>query len=163
MWWARQQSALLQRNASPTDAVSVLSSVWQGVCEAQATVDAVTRHHHAELASWLGVCERVVPQAACGFSAHCRPPTAFRQGDGSLLRRRPFAPRTCMLTSLPPPGRGTRAATTTGLGDHAYVLPLLYSLLAGLSTGIGGLLCLLVIRESCAWGVEKERTPGERR
>ena len=32
----------------------------------------------------------------------------------------------------------------TGLGDHAYVLPLLYSLLAGLSTGIGGLLCLLV-------------------
>jgi len=31
-----------------------------------------------------------------------------------------------------------------GLGDHAFVLPLLYSMLAGLSTGIGGLLCLLI-------------------
>jgi len=59
-------------------------STAQGVCVAQDTVDAVARHHHAELASWLG------------------------------------------------------------LGDHAYVLPLLYSLLAGLSTGIGGLLCLLL-------------------
>jgi len=31
-----------------------------------------------------------------------------------------------------------------GFGDHAFVLPLLYSMLAGLSTGIGGLLCLLI-------------------
>jgi len=31
-----------------------------------------------------------------------------------------------------------------GLGSHEFVLPLLYSLLAGLSTGIGGLLCLLL-------------------
>lgn len=35
-------------------------------------------------------------------------------------------------------------AQQMGLGDHAYVLPLLYSMLAGLSTGIGGLLCLLL-------------------
>ena len=33
-------------------------------------------------------------------------------------------------------------AEQLGFGNHAYVLPLLYSLLAGLSTGIGGLLCL---------------------
>ena len=35
-------------------------------------------------------------------------------------------------------------AVRMGLGSHAYVLPLVYSLLAGLSTGIGGLLCLPV-------------------
>ena len=35
-------------------------------------------------------------------------------------------------------------AQQLGLGSHEYVLPLLYSLLAGLSTGIGGLLCLLL-------------------
>ena len=35
-------------------------------------------------------------------------------------------------------------ASRLGLGDHAYVLPLVYSLLAGLSTGIGGMLCLLL-------------------
>jgi len=35
-------------------------------------------------------------------------------------------------------------AQQLGLGSHAYVLPLLYSMLAGLSTGIGGLLCLLM-------------------
>ena len=35
-------------------------------------------------------------------------------------------------------------AQQLGLGSHAYVLPLLYSMLAGLSTGIGGLLCLLI-------------------
>ena len=35
-------------------------------------------------------------------------------------------------------------AQQLGLGDHAFVLPLLYSLLAGLSTGIGGLFCLLL-------------------
>jgi hypothetical protein len=33
-------------------------------------------------------------------------------------------------------------AEQLGFGSHAYVLPLLYSMLAGLSTGIGGLLCL---------------------
>lgn len=35
-------------------------------------------------------------------------------------------------------------AEQMGFGSHAFVLPLLYSLLAGLSTGIGGLLCLLL-------------------
>jgi ZIP family zinc transporter len=35
-------------------------------------------------------------------------------------------------------------AEQMGLGSHAYVLPLLYSMLAGLSTGVGGLLCLLM-------------------
>lgn len=35
-------------------------------------------------------------------------------------------------------------AEQMGLGAHAWLLPLLYSLLAGLSTGIGGMLCLLL-------------------
>jgi len=35
-------------------------------------------------------------------------------------------------------------AEQMGLGSHAYVLPLVYSMLAGLSTGIGGLFCLLL-------------------
>ena len=35
-------------------------------------------------------------------------------------------------------------AARFGFGSHAYVLPIIYSLLAGLSTGIGGLLCLLL-------------------
>ena len=38
--------------------------------------------------------------------------------------------------------RHAKLAEQLGLGSHAYVLPLVYSMLAGLSTGIGGLLCL---------------------
>jgi len=40
--------------------------------------------------------------------------------------------------------RHAALAEQMGLGSHPYVLPLVYSMLAGLSTGIGGLLCLLL-------------------
>lgn len=63
--WARHRSCapyVAARRVRPTP--SVLYSAWQGVCVAQDTVDAVARHHHAELASWLGACERAVPKAA---------------------------------------------------------------------------------------------------
>ena len=41
-------------------------------------------------------------------------------------------------------------AARMGFGSSAYVLPLIYSLLAGLSTGIGGFLCLPILGSATA-------------
>jgi zinc transporter ZupT len=41
-------------------------------------------------------------------------------------------------------------AERMGFGSSAYVLPLIYSLLAGLSTGIGGFLCLPILGSATA-------------
>ena len=66
------------------------------------------------------------------------------QGNAAAMRLKGGSPETSAAGAGGDQHRHAVLAQQLGLGSHAYVLPLLYSMLAGLSTGIGGLLCLLM-------------------